>query len=541
MPIICTSNSPKHYFNFPNLTKCDFNYSNNTIFKRFEIFKPNTVEFISTAYLCKKIASEISMYTDLSGYEHLIEKELNNKEISNKECQQMIKDKLCEFGTLKKGEHSYHTNNKISGEYPNRFTSLVNAKHYSKENCILIETKVFSHYDQNYPVNALADMKNCNYSEGRCQIKSNEIMIWEVNKDQRCKFISIGVFGGIFSDNYWINKDNQIALNIKNEFIRDCENSKNLRLTSEGYAIGYSREKRSPDKYVSTFQEAGELQYLENNFEFHMNQMAERFCQMFNDHNEILEILLKENPAKFIQKALNYSALDVKLINNKIIEVQFCKEINYSEIQITDLNDIHGYIPIKLKKYGDKIWYLQNNVIIDKIGVIDNILRSNLSGAKEIEIMKKYDLQFLSDKLIFKEHIFNDLKTNIEEELLNEMKQISNVEIELKENEQNSMIPHEIIDDVQNLIESYYIKYWRIYVTIGVTIVYILLIRSLFYIISPLFSINFMRQNNRPIEIELSENNRRNRNNRSTNSDQKSKSRKINSSEFPSITSLDQL
>ena len=32
------------------------------------------------------------MYTDLSGYEHLVEKEINNKEISLVECEEMIKN-----------------------------------------------------------------------------------------------------------------------------------------------------------------------------------------------------------------------------------------------------------------------------------------------------------------------------------------------------------------------------------------------------------------------------------------------------------------
>lgn len=93
--IICTNKSPKQYFNFPKLSKCDYKYENNTKIKSFEVFKPNTIEFISNAYLCKKIITEVSMYTDLSGYEHLVEKEINNKGITNKECEDMIKNKFC--------------------------------------------------------------------------------------------------------------------------------------------------------------------------------------------------------------------------------------------------------------------------------------------------------------------------------------------------------------------------------------------------------------------------------------------------------------
>ena len=60
-------------------------------------------------------------------------------------------NKYCEFDTLKKRDHSYHTNNKVASEYPNIFISLVKTKHYLKENCILIETNYFAHYNQKYP------------------------------------------------------------------------------------------------------------------------------------------------------------------------------------------------------------------------------------------------------------------------------------------------------------------------------------------------------------------------------------------------------
>lgn len=58
--------------------------------------------------------SEVSLYTDLSIYKHLVEKEINNNEININECEEMIKNKYCEFSTLKKGDHFYHTNNKAT-------------------------------------------------------------------------------------------------------------------------------------------------------------------------------------------------------------------------------------------------------------------------------------------------------------------------------------------------------------------------------------------------------------------------------------------
>lgn len=530
--IVCTNNSPIQYFKFPPLTKCQFNYKNSTTVKKFELFKPNTIEFVSNGFLCKKIISEVSMYTDISGYEHLIEKEINNKPISMTECQEMVKNKNCEFGTMKKGDHSYHTNNKISIEYPNRFISLFKSKRFLKENCVLIETKIFSHYDQKFPSNVLVDMSNCNYLTGKCQIKSNEILIWDVNKDQNCKYISVGIFTGFLNDNIWINNDNQIALNLKSKFKTDCGNY--LQLTSEGFALKSVREKRST-LLVNTFQEAGELQYLENHFEQHLRHLSESFCQIFNDHTEFLEILLKENPKKFMQKVLNYTAIDANLINDTVVQVKFCKEISSNLIIFTDLSDIKGYIPVKLNKYSSKIWYLRDNVIFDEIRMESD----NISDIKTLEIKKNYDLRFLKDKLIIREHIFTDLKTNFEEELLSEIRQMSNVDIELEENEQNSMIPHEIIADLDNFWETYWIKYWRIYVTVSVTLVYIFIARSLFYIVSPKVLLKMRKEKenkneNRNVFIEEQI--------PVENLELKtfSNKRKVKLRAFPSITSLDQ-
>jgi hypothetical protein len=180
---------------------------------------------------------------------------------------------------------------------------------------------------------------------------------------------------------------------------------------------------------------------------------------------------------------------------------------------------------IHLKTEGFQLKTLETDLLVDSIGLSE----------KFCEAKKHYDLQFLNDKFIFKEHILNDMKINNEEELLNEMKQKSDVGVELKENEQNSMIPHEIINDLDSLFESYYLKYWRIYVTIDVTLVYIFIGRSLCYIISPYFTLNKRNKNLQVIPLEPVTYQIK---------DEKiglnSSKRKVNLSDFPSITSLDQ-
>uniref|UniRef100_A0A1I7WGD2 YqaJ domain-containing protein n=1 Tax=Heterorhabditis bacteriophora TaxID=37862 RepID=A0A1I7WGD2_HETBA len=121
---------------------------------------------------------KVSMYTDFSGYEHLIEKELNNRPLTITEYKEMINNKKCDYGTfVKNSAAEWFTNNKITIDYPNRFTSLFSPKRYLKENCIIIETKVYSHFNQKRPTNVMSDMSKCDYLAGSCEVKSNEVMI----------------------------------------------------------------------------------------------------------------------------------------------------------------------------------------------------------------------------------------------------------------------------------------------------------------------------------------------------------------------------
>uniref|UniRef100_A0A1I7XMW8 WD_REPEATS_REGION domain-containing protein n=1 Tax=Heterorhabditis bacteriophora TaxID=37862 RepID=A0A1I7XMW8_HETBA len=592
----------------------------------------------------------------------------------------MITTKKCEYGTLvKHSESQWFTNNKISENYPNRFASLFYPKRYLKENCLIIETKVYSHFNQSRPTNILSDLSKCDYLNGYCATKDNEVMIWDVNRDQKCKYISIGKFNGFYNNGLWINKENQIALNFNKTIskVKDCGNS--LILSDEGFAVKKIAIKRSIPKEVeskipkeveskipmripkevdskipmrvqskipmrvesnpqildqkaiittpitfttpmtttppkqprsqieeilreenrkklesknftrktkrlqeqedqrrrdlikqehqaaiekerqdfikrrqaekdkrkeekekiqqafqkhveekmkrqskenstseeikrtkrdtpegfeterfrrdiySDFQTAGQLQYLENIENNQLRHTTEIMCNIFNDHSEILEMMIKENPRGYMQKQLNNSAIRVNLIpDTNVVEVTFCKEIDIDHIENLVVDDFephehdvdgyaltHGQIPIKLKGFGDKVWYYKDNIISSKIHNKWNQHNSSVLDVRD------YNLKFLEYKVIFHEHILFDTKTNIEEELIQEMREKSDIALTLHSNEQNSMIPHEILDDVESFFGKYYLRFWRIYVTIGVTLFYIFIGRTFWMLLSP--------------------------------------------------------
>lgn len=117
------------------------------------------------------------------------------------------------------------------------------------------------------------------------------------------------------------------------------------------------------------------------------------------------------------------------------------------------------------KKYKNMKDNVISNKISSKMNKINNVKTIELREDSSLPFRSNYDLEFLNDKLILKEFIFNN-RINIEEELLNEIKQLSNVEIELKENKQNSIIPHKIINNLNSFFKTYWLKYWRIYLTV---------------------------------------------------------------------------
>ncbi|CAP25551.1 Protein CBG04933 [Caenorhabditis briggsae] len=646
----------------------------------------------------------------------------------------MINNKKCGYGTLSKSSsNTWSTNNKIEVDYPNRFTSFFSPKRFHKENCIVIETKVYSHFNQSKPTNILADMNNCKYQDGFCEIKKNEIITWDVNRDQKCQFISIGILDGMYNNKLWVNNKNQIALNFETQkIVNDC--NIDLMISDEGFAV--RKINRAPSQYppkqipisieqevqrqqqhdmrkreqeelrkreqdeikrreqedirkrdqedarrrdqerqkqyeadlkdfekkkqeklkkeeelekkkqekTKKAQEEAERKEIEAlrkqrkdedwtvhdekskgvdkksnrtkreifqplplpNYDEYLKikQDCENFpsyeafknsrdgcdslttytdfihkianfekeqqlnsstdekwqplpfpgyeeflsikedcdilpshaeyktirescdafpimCDIFNEQNEVLESLIRENPRRFIQKQLNHTAVKVRFIDtedsNGIVQVTFCKEIDEEEIDFLDITRFDGYklsialtlgqIPIKIKSLGDKIWYYKNDnfggVISSKPQLHPMIdFRTNITNMKSF---KEFDLKFLDDKVIFHEHILLDLKTNIEEELIEEMREKSDVSIQVHASNQDSTLPHEILDDVEGFFGKWWLRIWRVGVTLGVAVVYIFVGRSIWMILSPKTFIDRRNNNRRRREYEAVE------------------------------------
>ncbi|CAP20702.2 Protein CBG23988 [Caenorhabditis briggsae] len=492
----------------------------------------------------------------------------------------MINSKKCGYGTLSKGSSNvWSTNNKIEVDYPNRFTSFFSPKRFHKENCIVIETKVYSHFNQSKPTNILADMNNCKYQDGFCEIKKNEIITWDVNRDQKCQFISIGILDGMYNNKLWVNNKNQIALNFETQkIVNDC--NIDLMISDEGFAVkriersqysprhipipipSYSqqdiqrqrqqqeddRRKREQEEQQRKREQEDSRRRDQEDIRKRDQEDARRRDQERQKQNEAdfekrkqeklkkeeelekkkqektkkaqeeaerkeIEALRKlrkdedwtvhDEKSKGVDKKSNrtkreiFQPLPLPNYDEYLKIKQDCDNLPSYEIDFIDVTHFDGYklsialtlgqIPIKIKSLGDKIWYYKNDnfggVISSKPQLHPMIdYRTNITNMKSF---KEFDLKFLDDKVVFHEHILLDLKTNIEEELIEEMREKSDVSIEAHASNQDSTLPHEILDDVEGFFGKWWLRIWRVGVTLPAMFVYLFIARSFWMILSP--------------------------------------------------------
>ncbi|CAP25731.1 Protein CBG05187 [Caenorhabditis briggsae] len=193
--------------------------------------------------------------------------------------------------------------------------------------------------------------------------------------------------------------------------------------------------KPGDEKEVSNNNHSDDFRSLE--FEM-LNSIFLCYLLHFSNILEVLKVdLIRTN------QTIRVKSIDT---NDDIIQVTFCKEIDDSDIEFVDLTHFDGFktslaltqgqIPIRIKQFGDKIWYYKND---PSGGIISSSLAlhpmaNNVANFKNFE---EFDLNFLDDKVIFHEHILLDTKTNIEEELINEMREKADTSIQLHSNSQD--------------------------------------------------------------------------------------------------------
>ncbi|CAD5217991.1 unnamed protein product [Bursaphelenchus xylophilus] len=195
----------------PDVASCDYDLSVNSDVgkpRRIELYKRNTIEFHSPAYICRLEATTVRQQTLLNGVPEVREDQNPPEVLSEEECKKMIVERKCKHGELVKGKSIYRTHNTVSIDPPNRIMTFLNGEKVEvKRNCLLLETKVFAHYGSPSATSAMGDLSGCTYSAGICRTKENEIFVWKVNQTQRCEFVKAYQGVGVVTDKSAVIED----------------------------------------------------------------------------------------------------------------------------------------------------------------------------------------------------------------------------------------------------------------------------------------------------------------------------------------------
>lgn len=238
-PMLCQTEKLGTVWEIPTTFSCpNLATKINTVPFRQEltIYKPNIAEYLSKAWICRKLKKGIRKYTNLMGDhfpEHL---PLEHKPISVAECRQMIEHKTCSRGDLKQeGEH-WQTGDALDWSY--RWPGVGYFWSYSyAENCYLYESTVTSHYGEEGLNTPVGEAAHCNYDDGNCILADETVLIWQRNITRSCRFTKMASWKGKRNGNAWLDIDEEFALTFpeKQELVDSCDEK--LIKTEQGYAV----------------------------------------------------------------------------------------------------------------------------------------------------------------------------------------------------------------------------------------------------------------------------------------------------------------
>ncbi|CAK5072785.1 unnamed protein product [Meloidogyne enterolobii] len=235
-PMICQTHKQAMIWEVPEIPSCptlNLTVKNNTVVEKRRIYVPNSIEFSTKAWACRKIRKNARKYTTITGVP--IEEKLSHEEIdlTVEECNQMIKHHSCSLGILKKNSELWQTENKIDLTPRLWVLGSFSWKNISSKNCFLFESIIDSHFGASEIVTPLGFARDCPYSKGNCILEDKTVLVWTVDNVKKCNFIPIGEKEGRCLGKAWLSDDGKLGLTFENEtIIEDC--GKNITVSDQG-------------------------------------------------------------------------------------------------------------------------------------------------------------------------------------------------------------------------------------------------------------------------------------------------------------------
>ncbi|CAK5087928.1 unnamed protein product [Meloidogyne enterolobii] len=191
-PMICQTHKQAMLWEMPDIPSCptiNLTAKHEPKIEKRRIYIPNSIEFSTKAWACRKIKKNARKYTTITGVS--VEEKMTHEEleVSFEECNQMIKHHSCSLGILKENNHLWQTENKIDLTPRMWFLGSFSWKNISSENCFLFESRIDSHFGASEVVTPLGIARDCPYTKGHCILEDKTVIVWEVDNQRKCNFI----------------------------------------------------------------------------------------------------------------------------------------------------------------------------------------------------------------------------------------------------------------------------------------------------------------------------------------------------------------
>ncbi|CAD6200273.1 unnamed protein product [Caenorhabditis auriculariae] len=341
-PLICLPHAPRSYFLLPPRIECSrLAGSDSSAVKRVSltVWRPNIIEYESSATLCKIIQRTTIFSVNFFGArsETSFSKQLT---VSLSDCQIMMNHKRCAHGELFFSNGIFQTNNPHAVPWPTPpYWPFAEEKTFVSTNCIMLNTKVISHFDESTPSSPAGQMTACSYRDGFCNQREGAAFIWRPNPNQACRFVKFKVLSGFLSKNIWLGDEKEFALsfNASSLKVQDCGNT--LILTDQGFAISpILRRKRDSEpalsnltNFVSSNQLAAQLLAVQKDIIATMYTWVSHnlvsWCASLNAIAASSSAAAANNPTLVARQLLNRTDISARYLGNRLLAVQACTRI----------------------------------------------------------------------------------------------------------------------------------------------------------------------------------------------------------------------
>jgi len=385
-PMVCGS----HHTDQPHLFRLNNNYTCPGHDKtdptrqpqqtKIMVYKPNTIEWESPAYQCKKFKSVVttlvSLFTDVKVRNAHIE----NRPITRGECIDMVASKHCDAGELKGGNGVFTTRNKVEAVYKH----CCKKQFFSKNQCSIVRATVYKRHEDKEFESTAGDVRHCKYDEGSCKLDDGSILIWEPRKQTHCKHTEWYMEEGTFFDNHFVSSDHSMALTFARYGInstKDCH-GKNTSMSDQGLMLRFMTPLHNVtirNNVTATYQIVGQyastINAIAQALALEQITTAQKLfwtSYYYSCHNtaqtiNLITLLLERHPTTAARHMLQLSNVVAKA-GPGYLEVYPCTELERTSYQLLKMehNNCTNYLPIQISIAGlESIGYLDpiDNII----------------------------------------------------------------------------------------------------------------------------------------------------------------------------------